>query len=105
MLQSAINSEYKNVLVTVTNQIRPTVCIKTLTHVWSTRDNYKDLHRLLALKNKNNEIFRDSEGLMARYGGYVPGGKFRHSDTFARLTQDAKGMTKTSTYDFEMSAK
>ena len=42
---------------------------------------------------------------MARYGGYVPGGKFRHSDTFARLTQDAKGMTKTSTYDFEVSAK
>ena len=32
---------------------------------------------------------------MARYGGYVPGGKFRHSDTFARLTQDAKGMVNT----------
>ena len=51
-----------------------------------------DLHRLLALKGKNNEIYLKDKGLIARYGGYVPGGKFRHSDTFARLTQDAKGI-------------
>ena len=32
-----------------------------------------DLHRALSLRHKNNEIYRNDEGLIARYGGYVPG--------------------------------
>ena len=56
--------------------------------------NEKDLHRKLALKDKNNDIFKAEEGIIPRYAGYVPGAKFKYGNTFYRETINVKGNRK-----------